>query len=137
MLRTYLLAAVVLCVCLSAPAQSPKEKISPVSAAPAVIANAPTNIAPEAKADEDRSLTNQDRDLSFQFTPLDLNSDRAILISPDGLGLDGVCYAIRSYVVARDSRTSESTHLVHTSTCQPASRYRFKSVQAQPAAPSH
>ena len=42
------------------------------------------------------------------------------------------CLKIRSYVVARDSKNSESTHLVHYSTCQPASRYRVKTIQLQP-----
>lgn len=47
---------------------------------------------------------------------------------------DSYCLKIRSYVVARDSKDSESTHPVHYSTCQPASRYRVKSIelQAQP-----
>lgn len=42
------------------------------------------------------------------------------------------CLRIRSYVVARDSKDSESTHLVHYSTCQPVSRYRVKTIQLQP-----
>lgn len=36
----------------------------------------------------------------------------------------GACYAIRSYVVARDSKDSDATHLVGYSTCRPANRYR-------------
>ncbi len=38
----------------------------------------------------------------------------------------GECYAIRSYVVARDSKDSEATHPVAYSTCQPASRYQLR-----------
>lgn len=41
------------------------------------------------------------------------------------------CYAIRSYVVARDSKDSDSTHMVHYSTCQPASKYQVKSIELQ------
>jgi hypothetical protein len=44
-------------------------------------------------------------------------------------GLDGTCYAIRSYVVARDSKDSDSTHPVSYSTCQPASRYRVRTTE--------
>ena len=43
---------------------------------------------------------------------------------------DTVCYKIRSYVVARDSKHSDSVHPVGYSTCQPASRYRLRTTQA-------
>ncbi len=49
-----------------------------------------------------------------------------IAISLEGSGTDATCYAIRSYVVARDSKESEATHPVSYSTCQPASRYRLR-----------
>ncbi|HEV2470470.1 MAG TPA: hypothetical protein VGS78_14865 [Candidatus Sulfotelmatobacter sp.] len=42
----------------------------------------------------------------------------------------GACYSIRSYVVARDSKNSDATHLVGYSTCRPANRYRvWKTAQ--------
>ncbi len=46
-------------------------------------------------------------------------------------GLDGVttCLKIRSYVVARDSKDSDSTHLVSYSTCQPSTRYRLRTTE--------
>jgi hypothetical protein len=44
-------------------------------------------------------------------------------------GADTVCLKIRSYVVARDDRDSDSVHLVGYSTCQPASRYRLRKTQ--------
>lgn len=46
-------------------------------------------------------------------------------------GDDTLCYKIRSYVVARDSKDSDSVHPVGYSTCQPASRYRLKKTQIQ------
>jgi hypothetical protein len=46
------------------------------------------------------------------------------------------CYAIRSYVVARDEKDSDSTHLVHYSVCQPASRYRLRTAQAEIESPA-
>jgi hypothetical protein len=42
---------------------------------------------------------------------------------------DTTCFAIRSYVVARDEKDSDSTHPVRSSTCQPASRYKLKSAE--------
>ncbi|MGZ4816338.1 MAG: hypothetical protein ACXVZV_13065 [Terriglobales bacterium] len=65
---------------------------------------------------------------------------RTLLLGPEAdagmilSGLDGQldadidCLKIRSYVVARDSKDSDSTHLVRYSTCQPASRYRLKTT---------
>lgn len=47
---------------------------------------------------------------------------------------DTTCYAIRSYVVARDDKDSDSTHFVRYSTCQPASRYRLKTAQVEGSA---
>ena len=45
------------------------------------------------------------------------------------LGDDTVCYKIRSYVVARDHKDSDSVHPVGYSTCQPSSRYRLRKTQ--------
>ncbi len=53
-----------------------------------------------------------------------------LLSSLNGLpGADTYCLKIRSYVVARDSKDSDSTHPVSYSTCQPASRYRLKTTE--------
>lgn len=65
-----------------------------------------------------------------------------ILIEPaflmDGqLGDDTVCYKIRSYVVARDNKDSDSVHPVDYSTCQPASRYRLRKTQIQTGSSHH
>jgi len=58
-------------------------------------------------------------------------SDAAILLSGVGGDLisDATCLKIRSYVVARDSKNSDSTHPVSYSTCQPASRYRLRTTE--------
>ena len=42
---------------------------------------------------------------------------------------ESACYTIRSYVVARDSKYSDSTHPVSYSTCQPAARYQLKTTE--------
>lgn len=59
-----------------------------------------------------------------------------VLLSSEGRLLDTTCFTIRSYVVARDSKTSDSTHLVHYSTCQPASKYRVKTIELKAQPPS-
>lgn len=50
-------------------------------------------------------------------------------LNDDGSDSDGLCFTMRSYVVARDSKNSDSTHPVSYSTCQKASRYRLRTTE--------
>lgn len=50
---------------------------------------------------------------------------------------DKLCFTIRSYVVERDEKDSDSTHPVGSSTCQPARRYALKKVQISPDSSGH
>jgi hypothetical protein len=45
---------------------------------------------------------------------------------------DNVCYTMRSYIVARENRDSDSTKLVGYSTCQPASKYELRITVEDP-----
>lgn len=53
-------------------------------------------------------------------------SDSSALRFPTGLEspADATCYAIRSYLVVRDSPDSDSTHRDGSTTCVPAARFR-------------
>jgi len=66
--------------------------------------------------------------------PLGPGADASMVLSGMGGDLDGVttCLKIRSYVMARDSKDSDSTHPVGYSTCQPASKYRVRTTQQEP-----
>ena len=75
----------------------------------------------------------------LQSGPSQFTVDRSgrALLTPDAQNLlfdvsplpgDDICYTIRSYVVARDAKDSDSTHPVKSSTCQPGSRYRLKTA---------
>ena len=58
---------------------------------------------------------------------------RTLVMGLDGrLDDDATCYTMRSYVVARDSKDSDSTHLTGYSTCQRASKYRLKTTEQRP-----
>ena len=48
---------------------------------------------------------------------------------------DTTCLSMRTYVVARDARDSDSTHAVSYSTCQPTERYRLKSTEIRMDSP--
>ena len=55
---------------------------------------------------------------------------RTVVMGLNGpLDADATCFTMRSYVVARDSKGSDSTHPTGYSTCQPASKYRVKTTQ--------
>lgn len=49
-----------------------------------------------------------------------------VLTGPD----DDICYTMRTYVVARDRKDSDSTHAVRSTTCLPGSRLRLKTADA-------
>jgi hypothetical protein len=53
-------------------------------------------------------------------------SDSEVLRFPTGLEFpaDATCYAIRSYLVVRDSPDSDTTHRDGSTTCVPAARFR-------------
>ncbi len=55
----------------------------------------------------------------------------AIMGEEGSMEADAMCYAIRSYVVARDSKDSDSTHPAGYSTCRRASRYHLKTTVGQ------
>jgi hypothetical protein len=45
---------------------------------------------------------------------------------------DKVCYTMRSYIVSRENRDSDSTKLVGYSTCQPSSKYELRITVEDP-----
>ena|ERR1700686_3388881 len=59
---------------------------------------------------------------------MEAQTGRAIMGEEESMEADATCYAIRSYVVARDSKDSDSTHPASYSTCRRASRYHLKTA---------
>ena len=68
--------------------------------------------------------------LEFRVRQLESQLDR---LSGEG----PTCYAIRSYMVARDSKDSDSTHPAGYSTCQPVGRYGVKTITSGPEPADH
>ena len=86
---------------------------------------------PAAPSEPWRIFPNTNQDNGFVFFTPDIGPG-ALAVSPgERLDADTTCYAIRAYVVARDSKDSDSTHPVRYSTCLPASRYRLKTADAK------
>ena len=109
----------------------------------AVTPSEPLKILPNRSSD--RSLDSADHIRVDQFRldqgQVDLRAGKSKLEAKTRtlvMGLDGrmdddaTCYTMRSYVVARDSKNSDSTHLTGYSTCQRASKYRLKTTEQRP-----
>jgi len=62
---------------------------------------------------------------------MDAQTGGTIMGEEGSMEADATCYAIRSYVVARDSKDSDSTHPAGYSTCRRASRYHLKTAEGQ------
>jgi hypothetical protein len=119
---------------------------------PAAVSEAPTSNSAASSAEPwqilapitDASNTPLDGRQTDQFVinPNDKSFRVAVPSDPIALNLyaqfgdDSICYAIRSYVVARDSKDSDSVHLVSSSTCVPSRIYRFKRVKVQTQSPA-
>jgi len=55
-------------------------------------------------------------------------SDPHLRLKAETLDADMTCYRIRAYLVARDSKDSDSTHPAGYSTCQPSAQYQLKTT---------
>jgi hypothetical protein len=95
-----------------------------------------TNTPMELSSDQDRIRVDQFRLDQGKVDPGARTFTFKVAPAPDGsLDGDATCYTMRSYVVARDSKDSDSTHPVSYSTCQPASRYRVKTTEERSVSP--
>ena len=134
-----LAAAVLLCTACafsqeqSASANRPNRTAEPENSAQATVSE-PWKIVPNEPAElrAERNSLQQPQIEAFKIyrSPIapDARSFRWVDSQP---GDDTVCLKIRSYVVARDAKDSDSVHPVGYSTCQPASRYRLRTTQLQ------
>jgi hypothetical protein len=124
--------AIVLCAS-TVLAQGPQANPNPT---PAIAAQRPPSANPEPwriipKAVEEPSNPNAH---AGNENPLhiDLRGLATRPLSSDEIEQVNTCYYIRSYLMTRDSKDSDATHLVGTSTCQPARHYSVKTTDPQP-----
>ena len=86
---------------------------------PAATPSEPWRILPNPNSTKDKVL---------MLTMPQLGTEGIIVSQGGPLEAEPTCYAIRSYMVARDSKDSDSVHPVGSSTCIPTSRYRLKTA---------
>jgi hypothetical protein len=89
---------------------------------------APGSVAPSAKFDLLNRATGarpirKFRPANERLRNFDLGNLGSIHTEEDR---DNICYTMRSYIVARENRNSDSTELVGYSTCQPSSKYELR-----------
>ena len=97
-----------------------------------LIPNSPADFRPEQNALDPMRLDQYRLDQikgnphvrHFKLDPL----SETLAVDSNPLDADNTCLSIRSYVVARDSKDSDSTHPVGYSTCQPSNRYQVRSA---------
>ena len=144
-----LVAAVVLLCCGLAFAQGNQEKSVPSSGSAALLADSGATENWDVTADLSNKAVPQDP--LTRLESLDSNQFPtfkkdpppglrvfympdigSFVIPPDG-GPDGsICLKIRSYVMRRDSKNSDSTHLAGYSTCQPARKFQLRTTVGSP-----
>jgi hypothetical protein len=127
-----MLAAAIL-LCASALAQNVKPVTGSNEAIPPANAQRTPATAESQLTEAVRSLENARDRYNFDNMIVHLDDSGAI---PGGAMMDTTCYTMRSYLVARDDKNSDSTHPVGYSTCQRASQYRLKSAQLGSNSPS-
>jgi len=71
--------------------------------------------------------TDQDNGSKTVLLP-DTDMGPGFVIFPEQLAGGGTCFAIRSYVVARDRKNSDSVHPVRSSTCVSARHVQLKNA---------
>jgi hypothetical protein len=114
-----------------AAARSEPWSISPSIEAKANIPQDPLARLETSQPPKYRHDQGQDKKTFFFPSP-----GNGFVISPGALA-DSSCFAIRSYVMARDSKDSDSTHLAGYTTCVPSSKYQVRTIVDAPGkAPS-
>jgi hypothetical protein len=121
-----LLTAPLLLCCLSAFAQDQQPRNPRPSEPWRIIPNQPGDVG------SGQQLLSPMRVDQFRFDPkVEAKPDKAVSVLDGQPDTDTICYSIRSYVVARDSKDSDSTHPAGYSTCRPASGYHVKNAQGR------
>ena len=121
-----LLTAPLLLCCLSAFAQDQQPR-NPRSSEPwKIIPNPPGDVGSGQPL-----LSHMQVDQSRFDPKVEAKPDKLVSVLDGQPDTDTICYSIRSYVVARDSKDSDSTHAAGYSTCRPASRYHVKNAQGR------
>lgn len=111
----------------------PSSAPAPAAGAKTVAANEPWRIIPNLsleRASGNKIIDPNQSTANLQGSQFKSGApSRPLVLRADGQDADLTCYTIRSYVVARDSKDSDSTHPAGYSTCRPSDRYQVKTTE--------
>lgn len=87
----------------------------------------PVQILPDKpQLDEARPLGQTDRALVLVQPLMEHGGDLVLRESAEN---DDLCYSMRTYVMAREDKTSDVTHLVRQVKCTPARKFNYKTTE--------
>jgi hypothetical protein len=124
----------VLIVFFAAPAASYAQTANPPTARTKSINGNPVAVLPDQPRLERGPSTSatSERPLLLAQPLMEHGGDLVLRESPEN---DGLCYTMRTYVVAREDNTSDTTHVVRQLKCTPASTFGFKTADIRVEAP--
>jgi hypothetical protein len=86
----------------------------------------PVQISPDKpQLDEARALRQTDRALVLVQPLMEHGGDLVLRESAEN---DDLCYFMRTYVMARENKTSDVTHFVRQVKCTPARKFNYKTT---------
>jgi len=90
--------------------------------------NPGSNPAEAAKPDSISPVEQRERPIVLLQPLLEHGGDLVLREDSNNLDNDGLCYSMRTYIMAREDKTSDVTHLVRKVKCTPARKFQFKSA---------
>ena len=120
-------------VFFAAPAASSAQTANPPTITTDRHDSNPVQILPDKpQLDEARPLGQTDRALVLAQPLMEHGGDLVLRESTEN---DDLCYSMRTYVMAREDKTSDVTHFVRQVKCTPARKFNYKTTELriQPA----
>lgn len=93
----------------------------------------PSDSAPQSPFQPAGPTTFNDRAVRFAQPLVDHGGD---LIFRESSSDDGLCYSLRTYILARENKSSDATHLVRQVKCTPARKFGVKTADVRVDAPA-
>ena len=114
-------------VFFAAPAASNAQTANPPTITNDRHDSSPVQILPDKpQPDEARPLRQTDRALVLAQPLMEYGGDLVLRESAEN---DDLCYTMRTYVMAREDKTSDVTHFVRQVKCTPARKFNYKTTE--------
>ena len=123
---------------------APAASFAQTSNAPAIRTDKPELNAQTGSADRSQPIRNEvsESPLVLSQPLLEHNGDLVLRgplqdsLQGSQLGDDFSCYMMRTYIMARDDKSSDATHLVRKVKCTPARKFNFKTADERVPSPA-